>query len=141
MCIRDRFYAAEILRAEHPVDFEVLATTMLGFRFTSPEVDLFAQAPTISIDVNSNVDRVTLNNRSMETPPLGPDNESFYSAYRKFVKLLASNEVAIELTLAAGELVGFDNRRILHGRSAYEADPNRHLQGCYIDIDAVRARF
>ena len=137
----DGFYAAEVLRAEHPEDFEILATTLLAFRFTSADVDLRAQAPTISLDVNGSVDRITVNNRSMETPEPGPHIEAFYSAYRRFIKLLASSEVAIELTLAAGELVGFDNRRVLHGRSAYEADPNRHLQGCYIDIDALRARL
>ena len=35
----------------------------------------------------------------------------------------------------------FDNRRILHGRTAFEAQSgNRHLRGCYIDRDELRSR-
>ncbi len=43
----------------------------------------------------------------------------------------------IEITLQPGELVAFDNRRVLHGRRAFHSTERRHLQGCYIDIDAI----
>ncbi|NDH87932.1 MAG: gamma-butyrobetaine,2-oxoglutarate dioxygenase, partial [Actinobacteria bacterium] len=46
---------------------------------------------------------------------------------------------AVELTLRPGELVAFDNRRVLHGRRAFRSSARRHLQGCYIDIDAIRS--
>lgn len=135
----DGFAAAERLRSDHPEDFEILATTQLPFRFKSHEADLRAEQPTITLDTNDRVIRVTVNNRSMETPEPWRGAEAFYAAYRRFAKILTSPDVSLELTLAAGELVAFDNRRVLHGRSGYEADPNRHLQGCYIDIDAVRS--
>jgi gamma-butyrobetaine dioxygenase len=36
----------------------------------------------------------------------------------------------------------FDNRRVLHGRAAYESESgNRHLRGCYIDRDELRSRI
>ncbi len=38
-----------------------------------------------------------------------------------------------------GELVAFDNRRVLHGRRAFKSTERRHLQGCYIDIDAIHS--
>jgi len=36
----------------------------------------------------------------------------------------------------------FDNRRLLHGRTGFDpAEGIRHLQGCYIDIDAPRSWY
>jgi gamma-butyrobetaine dioxygenase len=36
----------------------------------------------------------------------------------------------------------FDNSRILHGRTAFNAaEGRRHLQGCYIDVDEPRSRY
>ena len=44
---------------------------------------------------------------------------------------------AIELTLAAGDAIVFDNRRVLHARTGFDPSEGRHLQGCYVDIDAI----
>jgi gamma-butyrobetaine dioxygenase len=41
-----------------------------------------------------------------------------------------------------GDLVGFDNRRVLHGRDAYDPGAGRRvLRGCYIDRDDVLSRL
>lgn len=41
-----------------------------------------------------------------------------------------------------GELMMFDNSRVLHGRTAYDpAEGMRHLQGCYIDFDGPRSLY
>lgn len=38
--------------------------------------------------------------------------------------------------LTAGDVVAFNNRRVLHGRTAFDqARVSRHLEGCYVDID------
>ena len=48
----------------------------------------------------------------------------------------------IDLELRAGELVMFDNCRLLHGRTGFDvADGLRHLQGCYIDMDGPRILY
>jgi gamma-butyrobetaine dioxygenase len=40
--------------------------------------------------------------------------------------------------LADGDLVVFDNQRILHGRTAFSsANHPRHLRGCYLTRDSV----
>ena len=42
--------------------------------------------------------------------------------------------------LAPGDLVMFDNRRVLHGRSAYRPSARgRWLQGCYAERDGLLA--
>jgi len=84
---------------------------------------------------------VSVNHRSMEAPRLADPatTEAFYEAYAAFVGLLDADDAVVELALGPGDLVAFDNRRVLHGRSGFSADARRHLQGCYIDIDAVRS--
>jgi len=59
---------------------------------------------------------------------------AYYSAYRRFMAMTRSNEYLINYRLVASEMVVFDNRRVLHGREAFEqAGGNRHLHGCYVD--------
>jgi len=136
----DGFRAAEVLRAQRPDDFAVLTNTLVDFRFHDANVDLRARRPIIQLDADGVVSAVSINNRSMEAPTLSPVRwAEFYRSYASFAEVLASPESVIELTLNAGELVGFDNRRVLHGRGAFAVTAHRHLQGCYIDMDAVQS--
>jgi gamma-butyrobetaine dioxygenase len=45
----------------------------------------------------------------------------------------------LQRKLAPGEMVIFDNRRVLHGRSAYGGGGRRWLQGCYAERDGLHA--
>ena len=41
-----------------------------------------------------------------------------------------------------GDLVAFNNRRVLHGRTAYDPTvTDRALQGCYVDIDEAFSKM
>jgi gamma-butyrobetaine dioxygenase len=65
-----------------------------------------------------------------------------YRAVRAFGRLLNSDRFAIRARLHPGDVMCFDNYRVLHGRG--EFDPNsgpRHLQGCYIDRDDFLSRI
>ena len=136
----DGFAVAAELRRTDPGAFATLTSTDMTFRFHTDEVDLQATRPLIELDRDGEVHAVSVNNRSMEPlAPGDPRSESFYAAYRRFVALLDRDEHAIELTLRPGELVAFDNRRVLHGRRAFRSTARRHLQGCYVDIDAIRS--
>jgi gamma-butyrobetaine dioxygenase len=55
-----------------------------------------------------------------------------------FSRILEEGE--IELTLAAGEAIVFDNSRVLHARTEYDPSEGRHLQGCYVDTDLMKAK-
>lgn len=136
----DGYAAAEQLRVEAAADFGVLSSTDVTFRFHGADVDLRAHRPLIELDRGGSVRAVSVNNRSMEAPRLSPSASArFYAAYRRFVDILDRPDFAIEITLQPGELVAFDNRRVLHGRRAFRSTEPRHLQGCYIDIDAIRS--
>jgi len=136
----DGFAAAEALRLEQPAAFATLSTTLVDFRFSDATVDLHARRPLIDVDLDGHVRAIHVNHRSMTSPPPGPPTETFFDAYQAFAAILGSDQFAIELVLEPGVLVGFDNQRVLHARTAFSGDGVRHLQGCYIDMDAVRSQ-
>ena len=136
----DGHAAAARLRHEAPDHFEMLTSTDVTFRFHGDGVDLRATRPLIELDRGGNIRAVSVNNRSMEPVRLAPATSArFYAAYRRFVEILDRPDFAIEITLRSGELVAFDNRRVLHGRRAFRHTEPRHLQGCYVDMDAIRS--
>ena len=55
--------------------------------------------------------------------------------------MLVSPELEIRLKLEPGDLIVLDNRRVLHGRTAYSGAGERLLQGCYADIDGLQSRL
>ena len=65
---------------------------------------------------------------------------AFYAAYRRWAGLLAQRERQLNLRLAPGDCLIFDNTRVLHARTAFSmttGSPGRHLQGCYADLDGL----
>ena len=67
------------------------------------------------------------------------DQPRAYEAMRCFSQMADSDRFKIAYPFEPGDLVGFDNRRILHGRDAFESGGQRHLRGMYIDQDEIRS--
>ncbi|MGI9624046.1 MAG: TauD/TfdA family dioxygenase, partial [Acidimicrobiales bacterium] len=137
----DGFAAASDLQTEFPNDFRTLSRTPVLFRFVDPAnaVDLRASRPLIEVSATGRIEAVNVNHRSMEPPEPVSSTTNFYTAYRRFRDLIDSPTSVVERPLGPGELVIFDNRRVLHGRSSFRGGSGRHLQGCYVDMDAIRS--
>jgi gamma-butyrobetaine dioxygenase len=83
---------------------------------------------------------VRLNHRSLELRAGDAERlETWYDAYLRFYERLHADGCAFERRLAPGELVIFDNRRILHGRRAFQRGGERWLRGAYADADGLHA--
>jgi gamma-butyrobetaine dioxygenase len=139
----DGFAAAAALRAHNAAAFRLLTQTAVRFRYRDAATDLVASAPLIELDVTGRVQAVHFSPR-LDFVPLQPPQEltAYYRARRTFDRLLRSKEFELRFLLDAGELVMMDNRRLLHGRTAFNpAEGLRHLQGCYIDIDGPRSLY
>ena len=135
----DGFHAAEILRREAPEAFTLLVKHGVPFHFRDVSTDLRARAPLIELDDADRVVAVRYNNRSaapIDVPAAAMAD--FYAAYRRFAEILKRRDLRVEFVLTAGALLVVGNRRVLHGRSAFEATSGqRHLQGCYADHDGL----
>lgn len=150
----DGFAAAAALRRVDPVSFAVLTATPWPFGYSDKETELRARAPLIALTPDGRITAVRLNNRSMGPLPLPyAQAEAAYAAYRAWASLLGRPEFLLTMRLAPGDCLIFDNTRVLHARTAFAApdapaaDPagvpdggtarERHLQGCYADIDGL----
>lgn len=139
----DGLAAAQILREEDPVGFDLLATVPVRFTYRDAGTEIVAILPVLSLDREGVVTGLSRSPRLDEVPLLPADDlRRYQGARRRLSQLLASPDLAVELRLEPGQLMVFDNNRVLHGRTAF--DPNeglRHLQGCYIDSDGPRTRY
>ena len=76
-------------------------------------------------------------------PDMEPDQiDAGYRAFRAYMRLAGAPRLTCRYPFAAGDLVIFDNRRILHGRAAFDPQSgNRRLEGCYLDTDELHSRL
>lgn len=136
--LQDGFMAARILREESPQNFATLSRTWINFRFRDATTDLRSRVPMIEVNDLDEVVKLRYNNRSIDTLKLPPERlQQFYPAYRHLAEILERPELQLQFRLQAGELLLFDNTRVLHARKAYSAAGTRHLQGAYSDLDGL----
>ena len=138
----DGFAHAEALRREAPAAFAILAATPVEFAYAGPDGARFsARAPVIELAPGGALKAVRLNHRSLAPLALdgGADVEAWYDAYLDYYGRVHAPSARIERPLERGEMVIFDNRRVLHGRAPYAASGRRWLQGCYADRDGLLA--
>ncbi|MFX0542888.1 TauD/TfdA family dioxygenase [Roseovarius sp. S4756] len=66
----------------------------------------------------------------------------YYGAYRAYMAKTRDPRYHLTLRLKSGEMVVFDNRRVLHGRDAFDPSTGfRHLHGCYVDRGEFASRL
>ena len=138
----DGFSAALMLAERAPEHFDALCSSPVPFEYKGSDgTHLCSGGPLIEVDRMGVLRSVRFNNRSMA--PMGlPFDETlaFYEAYRAFAEVLERPELRVTFRLAPGSLFVVDNTRVMHGRTGYESDGHRHLQGCYADIDGLASR-
>ncbi|HYM41728.1 MAG TPA: TauD/TfdA family dioxygenase [Steroidobacteraceae bacterium] len=139
----DGFAVAQALRARDPEAFRILSGTPVRFRYIDVDTELTASAPPIELDVAGELKAIHFSPR-LDFVPLYPQAQldAYYRARREFDHRLRASDFEIRFLLKAGDLVMFDNCRLLHGRTGFDpAEGLRHLQGCYIDIDGPRSLY
>ena len=145
----DGFAAAEVLRRADADAFAMLAETPCLFEYLDPTqgVWLKAEVPVIKLGYDGRtVERVAFNNRSARVPRSLRGDEaslrSYYQAWAKFDQIVNSAEHTVQVQLSPGDCAIFSNSRVMHGREEYTPGKGkaRHLQGCYVDHDALRSR-
>ena len=139
----DGFRVAEILRDEHPDDYRVLTSVPWRWANRSKVSDYRWSSPPIVLDRMGTVVEVRVGN--WLRAPLAAafeEVEAAYVAYRRLFALTYRDDLAVRVSFAAGDLLAFDNRRILHGRDAYAVgDGGRWLRGCYSERDELSSRI
>mgnify|MGYP006284343935 CR=1 FL=1 len=139
----DSLAVADRLQAEDPQGFDLLATTPVRFRFTDAHEELIERRPIIQRDGQGRMTGVHYSPRLDSLPLMDArTTRRFQSARQRLGELFVDPAYQVSFPLAAGELMMFDNSRVLHGRTSYDpSEGARHLQGCYIDLDGPRSLY
>jgi gamma-butyrobetaine dioxygenase len=144
----DGYTAAGTLRAEYPEAFDCLTTTPVTFQYADAGAELSATRPIIGLTATGLICEIRYNSRSLQPPVPWAGASSaaaaaqlteFYRAYRSFAMILLRPELTLRFSLEPGDCLVFDNTRVMHSRTGFTGAGQRHLQGCYADLDSVES--
>jgi gamma-butyrobetaine dioxygenase len=141
----DGFAVADYLRKNEKEIFNTLVSVPLKFRdkdYTQETVRNF-HAPAISLTKDGDYNDIRFSVATMDTLDCHPDiMDKVYKAHHRFGNLLHDDKFQINFRLEPGDIFSFNNRRALHGRTAFNPNSgHRHLQGYYMDRDEIIGRL
>ena len=141
----DAFKVADYLRKNEKEIFETLTNVPLKFRDKDYTQDAHRSfyGTAISLTKDGDYNDIRFSVATMDALDCHPDiMDKVYKAHHRFGNLLHDDQFQIKFRLQPGDIFSFNNRRVLHGRTAF--DPNsghRHLQGYYMDRDEIIGRL
>lgn len=143
----DSFHVAEEFRKQFPEQFENLVRIPGTFQKIHFERDypvkLVYKRPHIVLNPDKEIVAVNWSpafEGTLSVPE--EDVEPYYEAYRTFSKLLDESPLQKSVKMQPGDLVCFNNRRVLHGRKAFTLNGGmRFFKGTYVNIDEFRNTF
>ena len=141
----DGFAVADYLRKNEKNIFQTLVGVPLKFRdkdYTQESIRGF-HASAISLTKDDDYNDIRFSVATMDTLDCHPDiMDKVYKAHHRFGNLLHDDKFQIKFRLNPGDIFSFNNRRVLHGRTAFNPNSgHRHLQGYYIDRDEILGRL
>lgn len=139
----DGFAMAEDLRTDNPEAFDLLCKVAIPFRFHDGDADILVYKPVITLGAGGDVIEIRYNAHLAGVFDM-PANimPAYYRAYRAYMSKTRNAKYRVTLKLKVGEMAVFDNRRVLHGREAFDPTTGlRHLHGCYVDRGEFASRL
>ncbi len=128
----DGLKLAETIKAQNKDLYEVLTKIEVPGNYTGDGVILEAKRPIIKLDDKNQVAQISFNNYDRAPFRLNPDlTKIFYEAISLFDNLANSKQYQWRHILKPGELLIFNNWRVLHGRGSFKG--KRKIKGCYIN--------
>ena len=128
----DGFKIAETIKKENKEFFDILSKIEVIGQYKGDGVYLKAQRPVFRLNNDEEILQVSFNN--YDRAPFRFKNDltlKFYESIKKFDLLANSKEYQWRHILKPGELLIFNNWRILHGRGSFKG--KRKISGCYIN--------
>ncbi|KAH7953218.1 hypothetical protein HPB49_006188 [Dermacentor silvarum] len=139
----DGFMVANWMREHSPAAFHILSSTPVQFSIFSHKMRYSQTKPVICVNKDGNVCEIHYNNRTLAPVQTAPHLVApFYHALKEFAMKMRDANSELSFNMVPGDLVAFNNRRVLHGRTSFDPTKvTRHLEGCYADIDEVFTKY
>ena len=134
--------AAQLMR-EDPRGFELLSEIPVRFEYRDADTQLVSVKPMIEVDAVGQMTGVHYSPRLDDIPLMSDtDTRRYHGARRRLGMLFEDPAFELRFKLDPGQLMIFDNNRVLHGRTSFDpSEGHRQLQGCYIDRDGPRSLY
>ena len=137
--LADGFAIAEHIKQTDPDAYKLLASRPIDFVNKAKTSDYRMQVPLFHCDASGVLDEVRWTSW-LRAPLRGELAEmaAIYKAQKLAYQLGNSDMFKAQFKLQAGDMMCFDNRRVLHGRTSF--DPNsggRWLRGCYMEREEL----
>ena len=139
----DGFSVCADFEEEEPENFELLKRVRIPWRFHDDSWDIRQHRPVISQNDDGDFECFVFNAHIADVP----DMEigvlyDFYAAYRDLMIRVRDPKYSVRHALQPGEMVVFDNHRIVHSRTAFDPESgDRHFHGYYIEHNEVDSRI
>lgn len=136
----DGLTAAEQLRVNQPELFTEMCRIHLTGVYQGDGHLLRASRPMFRLDDRGRVIQVSFNNYDRDTVRLPePDMKLAYDGIVAFDQLLNTRSNQWHYILAEGEMLVFDNWRLLHGRSQFAGQ--RRMSGAYVNREDFESKL
>ena len=133
---------AEDFRREHPEDFDVLRRVPITYEKEHHDVHRKYRRPLFDVDLDDRLTGVYFSPQFEGT--LDVDQSlvrPFYQGYAKWHAHIRKPEYVKTSKLEEGQIITFNNRRVLHGRKGFPANESRLLMGTYSSLDDMSNRI
>lgn len=141
--LADGFHIAQSLKAREPDLYDFLTRTPIPYCNKAKDTDYRWTAPLIALDSTGAVEEVRWA-PWLRAPAVMPfeQTDMLYRALRALFTEAERPGNRIKVRLNSGDLLGFDNRRVLHGRTGFDPTTgNRWLRGCYVEREELVSRL
>ena len=128
----DGFKLANEIKQKYKKHFKTLTNTKVKGSYIGDGVRLEAKRPIIKLNEKNNFDQISFNN--YDRAPFRENNQktiNFYKAIKVFDTMANQKQYQWRHILKPGELLIFNNWRVMHGRGAFSGI--RKMAGCYIN--------
>ncbi|XP_054261773.1 gamma-butyrobetaine dioxygenase-like [Macrosteles quadrilineatus] len=143
--LADGLEACDWLRETHPQHYWILTTVNVDWEDIVEEdgrrFHTIYRAPVICENNRGEVERINWSQpqRSSHFHVPVAQVSPWYRAVQQFTHYIHSHNCKVQLRINPGDILTFNNLRVLHGRSDYKGE--RHLEGAYLDWDLVYSRI
>ena len=139
----DGFKVAQDIEREFPEQYKTLTSTKWCYANRAGPKDYRWEAPTIGLDDEGKLLEIRM--LPFSRAPLQGSFEDIHKAYaalRCYMEKANSPDYQMRFSFQAGDLIIFDNRRILHGRAEFfPTTGDRSLRGTYLDRDDIFSKI
>ncbi|XP_047003044.1 gamma-butyrobetaine dioxygenase-like isoform X1 [Schistocerca americana] len=147
--ITDGFYVGNHMKKHNPDFYKLLSTVPVEWLDIGEEDGIkfhtLYRAPVICEDMFGQIIRINYSQPQRDSHFNVPLETavSWYKAYHAFTKALYHPENVVMLKNSPGDILTFDNIRLIHAREGYtdNVGHERHIIGVYLDWDIAYARI